>query len=696
MQQKPGAPRRKTIRRAILLWIGSLLVAVIAVVIAWDLDAALIQSRSYFLVNIQSLVYDQGMTRFAQSDAAQRLGLPVVVCPVADYTREEFNEPRTDVLPELKGKAIRYREHSRAFHTRVLRNLRRLGARVVVFDMVFDEQVKDLDPLFLDAIRRHGKVVLGALNVQRALAGGAAEQTIKLQFPDPDLREAAAATGFVDLRRDADGAVRRFRWAFRTIDPDTAEDASLPALGVAAAALFTGVDPSKALDEEFGRRGTFLGRPVWSLEERLGPTDVFRVSYIRFFGQTGAPMGPHSVVPYEQVYHAFDPETAPEDLERLKQEIAGKIILIGDETDLGQDTHKSPVWSRSSNIGDTEQMFGVEIQAAVAGTALSGLYVRQADEMVRFLLVVGVSLAIGMTGRLLNPVPYLVLTVVALVGLIGGSIALLAGQGIWLEPITASMGLLTAFGFESTLMFFGERKERIRMRRQLSRQVGPGVAEQLAEHEWPDLSGENREITLLFSDLQGFTSFSEKMSSPEICQLLNRYFAIVFPIVFKYDGTVDKLMGDGMMVYFGWPHNHPDHAARAVRCAMEMQEKLEAWQQTPEMQGKPRLTTRVGIHTGVATVGEIGYAGRAEFTVIGDVVNVASRLEGMNKDYGTTLMISEATREQAGDIARMEFRGEATVRGRHEPMPVYSVEVPGVPPPPPKAPPSPAGASSSH
>src|SRR4028119_1683320 len=104
---------------------------------------------------------------------------------------------------------------------------------------------------------------------------------------------------------------------------------------------------------------------------------------------------------------------------------------------------------------------------------------------------------------------------------------------------------------------------------------------------------------MLFSDLQGFTSLSETMNSQELCAVLNRYFGdVIFPIVDKHAGTTDKLMGDGMMAYFGWPARHRDHAARAIRCALEMQTALEEWKRLPENEGLPPLRTRVGIHTG--------------------------------------------------------------------------------------------------
>jgi adenylate cyclase len=661
-------------RRSVILWGLSILVGLGAAAVAVGLEHFLQQTRNYYLLNQQGNAYDQGMSRYALARAAGDAALPVVVCAIQEQTREQFDRyPVSGLLPSSRA-ALRYRFGSRAYHARVLRNLRRLGARVVVFDMLFDEEDPATDGEFARAIRERRDVVLAAVDIQRVLKGGLAEQTVHIHHPTWALRQAAAAIGAVNVKLDTDRSVRRFRWVFTSWDEETLEDRPLPALGVAAAALYLGEDPTRALTDEFLPRGTLGGKRAWWMVERSG-TETSRVSYIRYFGPVGFPAGAGSMLPYEEAFAAFDPITSPADRERLRRQVRGKIVLVGDETDLAQDWHRVPVISPANHLDYSQQMPGVEIQAAITQTVLSGHYVQQGPRWARILLILGVCLVTALLGRILTPWPFIALSALTLAGLVGGSIWLLAHASFWMEPVTAGVGLIAAFSGETTLMFFGERKGRLQVSRQLSRHVGPGVAETLTEDEWPELSGETREITMLFSDLQGFTSLSENMNSEEICDLLNRYFAVVFPVVFKYGGVMDKLMGDGMMAYFGWPQQEPDHAARAVRCAVEIQGALAAWQRTPEMAGRPPLRTRVGIHTGPATIGEIGFGDRAEFTVIGDVVNTASRLEGMNKEYGTAIMISGVTREAAGEIAPTVYRGVATVRGRKEPVPVYSVEV---------------------
>ena len=660
--------RKKGLGHRMMLWVGSLLIGLASAGAAWGLQAALTRSKTYGFLSLQGVAYDRGMTNHARSAQESASGPgDVVLVEVRESTYQEFAEGVTGLVPGVPG-PVNYAEHPRAFHARVVENLTRWGAKVIVFDMVFDAAKPGLDGPLAEAMRRHGKVILAGSQDTSTEAGGQAESA-SLILPTADLREAAAALGIANVYLDTDDTLRRFTWWFDGMDEETLEDRKYPALGAAAAALFQGTDPKSLFGAEVDPGQPVLGKPVaW---ETFGDS---RSSFIRYYGQAGFPSGPGSVIQYEQVVRRGQDEA---DTERLKKLFGGKLVVIGDATLLGQDIHRVPVISSTVTLGDSQRMPGVEVQAHIAQTILKGEYPRPLGALVNMAIVLLTCVGIAVVGRVFTPGVAAPATggVVALLWF--ASIQGLAVANVWWEPVTATAGALLASGLETTFMYFAERRQRLAERRQLERHVGAGVAGKLAEGEWPDFGGETREITMLFSDLQGFTSISENMTSLEICSLLNRYFGVIFPIMDRYGGTLDKLMGDGMMCYFGFPVRHPDHAARAIRCALEMQEALDEWQQQPEFAGTPGLRTRIGIHTGGATIGEIGAGDRAEFTVIGDVVNVASRLEGMNKDLGTTILISENTRNSAGEIVPMTPRGVATVRGRREPLPVYSLESTG-------------------
>jgi adenylate cyclase len=652
-------------RRAAVLWALALLIGAACGGAAWIIQAALQRAEFYPLLALQGTVYDRGMTAVAR---AAPPGGPVAVLQVTERTRATLKSVPA-FLPGVAGE-LRFRTAERAFHARVVEQLRRLGAAVIVFDVVFDEEEPRWDPHLAAAMRRHGRVVLAAADDTGLESDGRAERTRSLQPPTEALRAAAAGFGAANLPLDPDKTIRRFGWWSPGIHPETLEDTEIPALGVAAAAVFARADPGAVIRRELRPEGRFLTRPVRGFGR---PDSPGFQSLIRFHGSVGAPAGPNSRLNYEDVFLAgVDPNVNEE---YLRRHLEGRVVLIGDTTAAGQDIHRSPVLSPGQAVDSTQQMPGVEIQAHIVQTLLTGQYPTQAGDGARLLLVLATCLTMAAAARLLTPLPAILAALALGAALLWGSVALLARGGLWLEPVTALGGLVAAALCGTAFMYATEHRDRMQARRQLARHVGSGVAAKLADDEWPDLAGESVEITLMFSDLQGFTSLSETMNSRELCDLLNRYFGeVIFPIVDRYGGSTDKVMGDGLMAYFGWPARHPDHAARAIRCALEMQDRLTEWLERPENQGLPPLRTRIGLHTGEATIGEIGSGARAEFTVIGDVVNVASRLEGMNKEFGTVILISEATHLAAGPISPVTPRGVVTVRGRVEPLPVFSVD----------------------
>ncbi len=219
-----------------------------------------------------------------------------------------------------------------------------------------------------------------------------------------------------------------------------------------------------------------------------------------------------------------------------------------------------------------------------------------------------------------------------------------------------------------------EEKEKRFIRNTFSLYLSQEVIEELCSH--PDklrLGGEDKRVTVFFSDIAGFTSISEKLPTEKLVHLLNQYLTEMSDIVLKNRGTVDKYIGDAVMAIFGAPFDYPDHARIACLSSLEMHRRLKELNQEWAAEGWPAINCRIGLNTGLVKVGNMGSARRMDYTVIGDEVNLASRLEGANKAYGTNLMISESTYQEAKDSVEVRELDLLAVVGKQKPVRVYQL-----------------------
>lgn len=237
---------------------------------------------------------------------------------------------------------------------------------------------------------------------------------------------------------------------------------------------------------------------------------------------------------------------------------------------------------------------------------------------------------------------------------------------IMLQIITMVMAYSYRFILE------GRNKEKIKnaMGKYISKDVMQNVVKNIDSLK---LGGKRANVTVLFADIRGFTSMSENMSAEEVSVILNEYFTEVEPIITKYNGVINKFIGDAVMAIFGEPIQDKNHAMNSVKCANEMFEKVEELQKKWLKEGKPKIEIGVGINTGEAFVGNIGSEIRLEYTVIGDMVNLASRIESYNKIYKTRFLISSTTYEQVRDIADVIKISEVSIRGKAKRLNIYEV-----------------------
>jgi adenylate cyclase len=248
------------------------------------------------------------------------------------------------------------------------------------------------------------------------------------------------------------------------------------------------------------------------------------------------------------------------------------------------------------------------------------------------------------------------------------------GRGLWLPVTVPMLALLMAFVGDLAWKYFVEGREKRQVKKLFSRYVSKDVYEQLvANPSLAALGGARRHMTVLFSDIRGFTTLTEKGSPEDVVAQLNELFTRMVEVVLEHRGTVDKFVGDMIMALFGAPLDDADHAEHAVQTALAMIRALEDMNRQWATQGKPQLGIGIGVNTGDMVAGNIGSESIMSYTVIGDPVNLGARLESLNKDYGTRIIISESTRARLTGQYDVRPLGEVIVKGKSQPVAIFEV-----------------------
>lgn len=376
-----------------------------------------------------------------------------------------------------------------------------------------------------------------------------------------------------------------------------------------------------------------------------------------------------SFYPKESFIDVYNENYSSNPVEKFKD----KIVLIGGTFKDSKDFFPTPTSLQTP-------MPGVEIHANAIQTILEQKFLRN----MTFPEKAGLIAFLAIAGTFIFMFTKIRWSVLFLAGTsIGYSLlAPFAFQkGLILDLIHPYLVLITAFMACYMYRYVTEFREKTALRTAFSKYVNPQLVEQILAHpEQLKLGGEKRNVTVLFTDIVHFTNLSEGLKPESLVALLNEYFQAMSEVILKQGGTLDKFEGDAIMAFFGAPLNQPDHALRATKVALNMRKRLhillQKWQNDTPLPGgekKPMIDFRCGISSGDAIVGNIGSSERFDYTAMGDMVNLGSRLEGANKKYGTHIMVSEATYIQVKDFFEARELDVIRVVGKNQSIKVYEI-----------------------
>ncbi len=504
---------------------------------------------------------------------------------------------------------------SRAVQARLVDALRQAEARLIVFDVNFSEpENQAADRSLAQAIKKAGNVIL-PVEAEKLIYHKGQWLATRLIEPLPELKTAALALAHVNITPDSDNVARRLpaSWVFE--------------------------------EKEFAALGVLLGQ---NLGGRSLTTDEKNRVLINFTGRPGN----------------FRYLSISDILAGKTEDLAGKVVLIGATAADLHDAHLTPT-SRGL------PMPGVEIHANLAQTVLEGRFLKKPSKESTVSILFLLALVVGLLVWDLKPLWAGLATFALLVLYFLGNL-LIYETGLIGDTLYGLAAIILTFLTAVLWRSLTETKERERVTKIFGRYVAPKVVDKIlaaSSEDLVQLGGTKETVTVLFADIRGFTPTSEKMQPEEVVMMLNAYLSAFSEAIFEEEGTLDKFVGDEVMALFNTPLPQNDHAERAIRTALSARGKIEELhQRRPDL---PRVSFGVGIHTGEAVIGNIGSHKRADFTAIGDTINLGARLMGVAKE--NQIIVSQATYGLVQNKFEFKKLEPVLVKGKEKPVEIWEV-----------------------
>jgi adenylate cyclase len=576
---------------------------------------------------------EPGQSQSALGEAIQRLRGRTAMAPsIVEAIRREAQEATPD--------------ETFAHSVQAARNV------VLPYPFILSRTISDASPLEPD-ILRHSQYAF----VKRASSGGAFQPYTARDVivPLEPLALAAAGLGHVYNIPDLDGVSRYEYLAIRY------QDGYYPSFAVEAARLY--------LDVPKSRVALLVGDGV-RLGDRMIPADQHARMLINYLGREGS----FPSVSATDVVHRRVPRGT----------FANKLVLLGTSA---LATYSQRLTPFSANVPSVEQHATIAENILTQQFVTRPLWTRPLEFVLIALFGVGLAWSLSKVAALTGALA----AAVVLASYAVSAHGVFVRFGMWLPLLTPTLTIALVFTAVTVINHFTKERQAKQIRSMFSRYVSPRIVDALIKDPGrARLGGTRKELTVLFADIVGFSTFSEKRPAEEVVAQLNEYLTAMTEVVFQWHGTLDKFIGDGLVVFWNAPIDQPNHTEIAIKCALHMRKRLAELREKWEGQGKTALDNGIGINTGVAVVGNIGAEKKKmDYTVIGDQVNLAARLQGLTRTFACPIIVSGNTAEQlkklmadedggdnAGRLGHVLLKrlGTVSVKGRNEPVVAYSVQ----------------------
>lgn len=541
----------------------------------------------------------------------------------------------------------------RSYFAQAIERAAKDGAAVIGLDLMLPDlgYSEEEDQALARAIAEAGNVVIPAKFEASRVQGYTARS---LNLPLPVFADPAAAIGYVNLLQSRDGFVR-------SIKPCEHFQEELHLSFPAAVLTAAGLAPPGLASEGPQPSG-------------LGPGASFcrdEVLHINFAG----PAGTFPTLSFSKVMQGEFPQGT----------FRGRIVLIGAWYRESHDLFSTPFFqsapkaaaaaaSADSTADADSAMYGVEVHANALETLFSGRYIRPWSRKQILLFLALISFAGALVLINLTPLRGLAAAAGFACVLTAGAFAAFGRSGMWVrlsEPL-----FILGFSYTGAVFYryFAEERENRQIQGLFSRYVSRQVVSQiLADPDRVRLGGETRDVVIFFSDIRGFTSLTERTGPEEVVSMLNDFFREMADVVFKYEGTVNKYIGDALLAFYGAPIAHADDAERAVLACLEMRDRLHRLNQERTDRGKDPISVGMGVHRGEVVVGNIGSPERMEYTAIGDAVNTCQRVESLTRQLDAGILITEQVYREVRGLIRVRAFDPVSVKGKREPLRIFEV-----------------------